>query len=229
MPRRCPPPVPCQAGCSARNITARFVGRSGPATMTGTSGGSASMTRSTSGMPAMTRPALSMPPRRRPPPPVSTMAVHAAARSAGVIAASLPSARSRSHVPQGAAPRLDELAWDCSRGVHMRVSRRTEIVLGLVVPLLVLVGLVVLGRSSDQAAVCVAFMAAVPMFAAMFTGAAFTGDRGRSDPRRGTGDVRVRLRHGLLRRRPDPDRRHRRGGCGGDRQPDEGRGRRAST
>jgi diguanylate cyclase (GGDEF)-like protein len=56
----------------------------------------------------------------------------------------------------------------------MRVSRRTEIVLGLVVPLLVLVGLGVVGRSSDQAAVCVAFMAAVPMFAAMFTGAAFT-------------------------------------------------------
>jgi diguanylate cyclase (GGDEF)-like protein len=57
----------------------------------------------------------------------------------------------------------------------MRVSRRAEIILGLVLPLLVLVWLVVLGRSSDQAAVCVAFMAAVPMFAAMFTGAAFTG------------------------------------------------------
>jgi diguanylate cyclase (GGDEF)-like protein len=57
----------------------------------------------------------------------------------------------------------------------MRVSRRAEIILGLVLPLLVLVGLVALARSSDQAAVCVAFMAAVPMFAAMFTGAAFTG------------------------------------------------------
>jgi diguanylate cyclase (GGDEF)-like protein len=57
----------------------------------------------------------------------------------------------------------------------MRVSRRTEIVLGLVVPLLVIVGLLVVGLSSDQTAVAVAFMAAVPMFAAMFTGAAFTG------------------------------------------------------
>lgn len=57
----------------------------------------------------------------------------------------------------------------------MRVSRRTEIILGLVVPLLVLAGLLVVGMSSDQAAVAVAFMAAVPMFAAMFTGAAFTG------------------------------------------------------
>jgi diguanylate cyclase (GGDEF)-like protein len=57
----------------------------------------------------------------------------------------------------------------------MRLSRRAEIILGLVAPLLVLVGLLVVGRSSDQAAVCVAFMAAVPMFAAMFTGAALTG------------------------------------------------------
>ena len=57
----------------------------------------------------------------------------------------------------------------------MRVSRRAEILLGLVVPLVVLAGLLVGGRSSDQAAVYVAFMAAVPMFAAMFTGAAFTG------------------------------------------------------
>lgn len=57
----------------------------------------------------------------------------------------------------------------------MRVSRRSEIILGLVVPLLVIVGLLIVGMSSDQAAVAVAFMAAVPMFAAMFTGAAFTG------------------------------------------------------
>ena len=57
----------------------------------------------------------------------------------------------------------------------MRVSRRTEYVLGLAVPLAVLVGLLVLGRSSGQAGVCVAFMAAVPMFAALFTRAAFTG------------------------------------------------------
>lgn len=57
----------------------------------------------------------------------------------------------------------------------MRVSRRTEIVLGLVVPLLVILGLLALGMTTDQAAVCVAFMAAVPMFAAMFTRAAFTG------------------------------------------------------
>ncbi len=57
----------------------------------------------------------------------------------------------------------------------MRVSRRTEYVLGLAVPLAVLVGLLVLGRSSGQPGVCVAFMAAVPMFAAMFTRAAFTG------------------------------------------------------
>ena len=57
----------------------------------------------------------------------------------------------------------------------MRLSRRTEIILGLVVPLLVLAGLLVVGRSSDQAPVWVAFMAAVPMFAAMFAGAALTG------------------------------------------------------
>lgn len=57
----------------------------------------------------------------------------------------------------------------------MRVSRRSEIILGLAVPLLVIVGLLIVGTSSDQAAVAVAFMAAVPMFAAMFTGAAFTG------------------------------------------------------
>lgn len=57
----------------------------------------------------------------------------------------------------------------------MRVSRRTEYVLGLAVPLAVLVGLLVLGRTSSQPGVCVAFMAAVPMFAAMFTRAAFTG------------------------------------------------------
>ena len=57
----------------------------------------------------------------------------------------------------------------------MRVSRRTEYVLGLAVPLVVLVGLLVLGRTSGQAGVCVAFMAAVPMFAALFTRAAFTG------------------------------------------------------
>ena len=57
----------------------------------------------------------------------------------------------------------------------MRLSRRTEIVLGLVVPLLAVLGLLALGMSTDQAAVCVAFMAAVPMFAAMFTRAAFTG------------------------------------------------------
>jgi diguanylate cyclase (GGDEF)-like protein len=59
--------------------------------------------------------------------------------------------------------------------VRVRVSRPTEIVLGLVVPLLAVLGLLALGISTDQAAVCVAFMAAVPMFAAMFTGAAFTG------------------------------------------------------
>jgi diguanylate cyclase (GGDEF)-like protein len=57
----------------------------------------------------------------------------------------------------------------------MRVSRRTEYVLGLAVPLAVLIVLLVLGRTSGQAAVCEAFMAAVPMFAALFTGAAFTG------------------------------------------------------
>lgn len=57
----------------------------------------------------------------------------------------------------------------------MRVSRRAEILLGLVFPLLAIVGLLIVGLSSDQTAVAVAFMAAVPMFAAMFTGAAFTG------------------------------------------------------
>ena len=56
----------------------------------------------------------------------------------------------------------------------MSVSRRTEYVLGLAVPLAVLMVLLVLGRSSGQAAACVAFMAAVP-FSALFTGAAFTG------------------------------------------------------
>ncbi len=57
----------------------------------------------------------------------------------------------------------------------MRISRPTEYVLGLAVPLAALVGLLVLGTSSDQAAACVAFMAAVPMFAAMFTGVGLTG------------------------------------------------------
>lgn len=57
----------------------------------------------------------------------------------------------------------------------MRISRGAEVLLGLVVPLIVLAGLLAGGQSSGQAAVCVAFMSAVPMFAAMFAGAAVTG------------------------------------------------------
>jgi diguanylate cyclase (GGDEF)-like protein len=55
------------------------------------------------------------------------------------------------------------------------VSRRTEVILGVVLPLVVLLALVVLGLNAGQAATWIAFMAAVPMFAAMFTRALLAG------------------------------------------------------
>ena len=57
----------------------------------------------------------------------------------------------------------------------MVVTRRLEIVLGLVVPLVVVAGLAVLAQGSDTPATWLAFMGAMPMFAAMFTRALFTG------------------------------------------------------
>lgn len=55
------------------------------------------------------------------------------------------------------------------------VSRRSEVVLGLLVPLVVIVCLMFLGLTGDQAEAYIAFLAAVPMFAALFTGVAFCG------------------------------------------------------
>lgn len=52
---------------------------------------------------------------------------------------------------------------------------RNEIILGLAVPLLVLALLAVLAARASTPGVPIAFMAAVPMFAAMFTRALFTG------------------------------------------------------
>ena len=57
----------------------------------------------------------------------------------------------------------------------MTVGRRAEILLGLVLPLLVLLALVILGVNAEQPATCIAFMAAVPMFSAMFTRALLAG------------------------------------------------------
>ena len=56
----------------------------------------------------------------------------------------------------------------------MRISR-SEAVLGLLVPLVVIVALVLLALGSEQPAVPLAFLAAVPMFAAMFARALVAG------------------------------------------------------
>ena len=56
----------------------------------------------------------------------------------------------------------------------MRISR-SEAVLGLLVPLVVIVALVVLALGSEQPAVPLAFLAAVPMFSAMFARALVAG------------------------------------------------------
>jgi diguanylate cyclase (GGDEF)-like protein len=49
----------------------------------------------------------------------------------------------------------------------MRLGRRTELLVGLVLPLLVLAGLVVVALNAQQPAVPIAFMTTVPMFSAM--------------------------------------------------------------
>lgn len=50
----------------------------------------------------------------------------------------------------------------------MKPFTRSEVILGIVVPFVVIVGLAVLATSADDPAPWIAFLAAVPMFAAMF-------------------------------------------------------------
>jgi diguanylate cyclase (GGDEF)-like protein len=57
----------------------------------------------------------------------------------------------------------------------VKPSLRAELLLGLVLPLAVLLGLAVLGRRTAQPAVCIAFMAAVPMLAAVLGRALIAG------------------------------------------------------
>ncbi len=61
-----------------------------------------------------------------------------------------------------------------SMGVSVTAGRRNEIVAGLLVPLVVVAGLVLLGLAGDQPTACIAFMAVVPLISAMFTGVALT-------------------------------------------------------
>lgn len=57
----------------------------------------------------------------------------------------------------------------------MIASRRTEIILGLVVPLVALLGLAWLALRAEQPGIAIAFMASAPMLAAMFTRALLAG------------------------------------------------------
>ena len=57
----------------------------------------------------------------------------------------------------------------------MKVSGRLEVLAGLVLPLLMLATLAVVGMNAEESGVAIAFMTAVPMFAAMVTRALFTG------------------------------------------------------
>jgi diguanylate cyclase (GGDEF)-like protein len=57
----------------------------------------------------------------------------------------------------------------------VNVSRRTEVMLGLVFPLLVVGALAAVALNTMQPGTALAFMASAPMFAAMFTRALFSG------------------------------------------------------
>jgi diguanylate cyclase (GGDEF)-like protein len=60
-------------------------------------------------------------------------------------------------------------------GERVKPSLRVELLLGLVLPIAVLLGLAVLGRRTAEPAVCIAFMAAVPMLAAVVGRALIAG------------------------------------------------------
>lgn len=57
----------------------------------------------------------------------------------------------------------------------MIVSRRTELILGLIVPLVIVIGLAFLASKLEAPGTAIAFMATAPLIAAMFTRALFTG------------------------------------------------------
>jgi diguanylate cyclase (GGDEF)-like protein len=64
---------------------------------------------------------------------------------------------------------------DVGEEEQVKPSIRVELLLGLVLPLAVLIGLAVLGRRTAEPAVCIAFMAAVPMLAAVVGRALLAG------------------------------------------------------